>query len=140
MGPGSITVTVDVTCEGLVTLAAQDRRCRPPVPVTVSQYGALTEAEIAQILERADAQSGDDAASESWDALRQAAAGLIVSTENGLAQRATQLEHSDLADVTGAIAQLKQALESDDCAAVESFYAALQTTSQRLVESQHAPT
>ena len=140
MGAGEIEIKAALDAEGLLSLEARDLRCRPAVDAKVAIFGALTSGEIDQIFARAEARRQEDAMADSLEQLRRSAEGLVSNTENTLEVRAQELTHVDLADITGALNNLKQALDSADRSAIEDTYAVLHASTQAMGELEHAST
>ena len=140
LGAGEVEIKAALDAEGLLSLEARDLRCRPAVSAKVGIFGALTPGEIDQIFARAEARRQEDAGTDSLDQLRHAAEGLVANIENALEARSQELTHVDLADITGALKNLKQALDSADRNAIEDTYAVLHASTQAVSELEPAST
>ncbi len=140
LGAGEVEIKASLDAEGVFCVEARDSRCRPALAAKVAIFGPLTPGEIDQIFARAEARRQEDPVSDSLDHLRRSAEGLVANIENALETQAAEFSNVDVADITGALQNLKQALDSADRAAIEDTYAVLHASTQAIGNTEHAST
>jgi molecular chaperone DnaK len=134
-GVPQIEVTFDIDANGLVHVSAKDLGTGRVQNVRIVSNSGLTEAEIQKMVN--DAQSnveGDKKKKELAD-LRNAADGLIYTTEKSLEEYASLLSEKDRGDITVDMANLKKQLETQDPGKIRAGVKQLEGSAYRIADA-----
>ncbi len=134
-GVPQIEVTFDIDANGLVHVSAKDLGTGRVQNVRIVSNSGLTEAEIQKMVN--DAQSnveGDKKKKELAD-LRNAADGLIYTTEKSLEEYANLLSEKDRGEITVDMANLKKQLETNDPTKIKAGVKQLEGSAYRIADA-----
>jgi molecular chaperone DnaK len=137
-GVPQVEVTFDIDANGIVHVSAKDRGTGKEQSMTISGGSALSKDEIDRMIREAEAHAEEDRKRREEAEVRNTAEQLVYSTEKFLADNGDKLPEDGKAKVSGAIADLKKALEGTDVADVRAKHEALAKASQELGSALYA--
>ena len=133
-----IEVTFEIDANGIVNVSAQDLGTGKNQSIRITAQSGLTEQEIQQMVEQAEANKDSDEAKKALADARNNAAALIYSTEQSLEAYGDILEAADRELIEHDLEVLKRSLESSDAGKIENAYKALETSAYRIAEALYA--
>ena len=140
-GVPQIEVTFDIDANGIVNVSAKDRATDKEQSITISGQSNLSDDDIDQMVKDAESHAEEDRQRREAAEIRNNADALVYQIEKLLSDQAEQVSNEDKAEVEGALAVLKEALENEneDVEAIrtasEQLTTVSQTFSQKLYES-----
>ncbi len=141
-GTPKIEVTFDIDANGIMQVSAKDQGTGKEQQIRIEASSGLTDEEIEKMKQEAEANAdADKAAKEKADKIN-AADSLIFQTEKQLSEFGDKLSEGNKTAIQGALDELKEALKSQDTAAMEAkteaLNAAWQAASQEIYQAQQA--
>jgi molecular chaperone DnaK len=121
-GIPQIEVSFDLDANGIVNVKAVDKATNKEQKVTITASSGLTDAEIEQMRQDAEAHAEEDQQKKKLVELRNDADSLIYTAEKTLKEVADakkDIPADDLRAVEDAVAELKSVHANDDAAAIE---------------------
>ena len=140
-GVPQIEVTFDIDANGIVNVSAKDRATDKEQSITISGQSNLSDDDIDQMVKDAESHAEEDRQRREAAEVRNNADALVYQIEKLLSDQAEQVADEDKAEVEGALAGLKEALENENedveaiRAASEQLTNVSQSFSQKLYES-----
>ena len=140
-GVPQIEVTFDIDANGIVNVSAKDRATDKEQSITISGQSNLSDDDIDQMVKDAESHAEEDRQRREAAEVRNNADALVYQIEKLLSDQADQVPDEEKAEVEGALAGLKEALENENedieaiRAASEHLTTVSQTFSQKLYES-----
>ena len=119
-GLPQIEVAFDIDANGIVKVSAKDLGTGKEQKITIESSSGLNESEIERMLKDAEAHAEEDHARMKKVETRNAADAALYSTENMLKDQSEQLSAEHKAELERAVEHLRNAMESDDLATLES--------------------
>lgn len=112
-GMPQIEVTFDIDANGIVNVSAKDKASGKEQKVTIQASGGLSDDEINQMVQDAEAHSSEDKKRKEEIETRNKADSLIYSTEKSLQEHSDKIPQEVKVEIDAAINNLKKALESN---------------------------
>jgi len=137
-GVPQIEVTFDIDANGIVNVTAKDRGTGQEQKITIAGSTTLSDDEVDQMVSDAEKHAEADKAIKELIGLRNNADTLAYSTEKTLADLGEKVESGLKNEITTAITNLREALESDDAEAIKKHHDNLQEKSFKLAEVVYA--
>ncbi|MCL2024923.1 MAG: molecular chaperone DnaK [Coriobacteriia bacterium] len=137
-GVPQIEVTFDIDANGIVNVTAKDRGTGQEQKITITGSTTLSDSEVDKMVSDAETHAEDDKAAKEAIEVRNNADSLAYQTEKMLSELGDGADESMKSEVTSAIANLREALESDDTEAIKAKVEALQEKSMKLGEAVYA--
>ena len=140
-GVPQIEVTFDIVANGIVNVSAKDRATDKEQSITISGQSNLSDDDIDQMVKDAESHAEEDRQRREAAEVRNNADALVYQIEKLLSDQADQVPDEEKAEVEGALAGLKEALENENedieaiRAASEHLTTVSQAFSQKLYES-----
>ena len=139
-GVPQIEVTFDIDANGIIKVSATDKATNKTQDIRIEASSGLTEEEIQQMKQDAEANADADAkAKETADKLN-AADGMIFQTENQLKEFGDKLSDDKKQPIEAALEELKKAYETKDIAvidpALEKINEAWKVASEEMYKAQ----
>tara|TARA_B100001142_G_scaffold137762_1_gene139257 strand:- start:2719 stop:4545 length:1827 start_codon:yes stop_codon:yes gene_type:complete len=140
-GVPQIEVTFDIDANGIVNVSAKDRATDKEQSITISGQSNLSDDDIDQMVKDAESHAEEDRQRRETAEVRNNADALVYQIEKLLSDQADQVPDEEKAEVEGALAGLKEALENENedieaiRAASEHLTTVSQAFSQKLYES-----
>ena len=139
-GVPQIEVTFDIDANGIIKVSATDKATNKTQDIRIEASSGLTEEEIQQMKQDAEANADADAkAKETADKLN-AADGMIFQTENQLKEFGDKLSDDKKQPIEAALEELKKAYETKDIEvidpALEKINEAWKVASEEMYKAQ----
>jgi molecular chaperone DnaK len=139
-GVPQVEVTFDIDAVGRVCVSARDKATGKEQSVIAHPPGGLSEAELQRIIRETDEQAKQNRRRDVLIVIKNKADALIHSTERALAEHGGEIGDAERRAIENAMADLKEALKSDDAEAIRAKTHALDQTSMKLGEAMYART
>jgi len=136
-GVPKIEVTFDIDANGIVNVSAKDTATGKEQKISITSSSGLTEREIDDMVKAAEQHRSEDEERRKAVATRNEAEQLVFSTERMLNENRDKLHNITAKEVESAIAALKDAIESNDTALIESAKAALTKAAHKAAEAAY---
>ncbi|HTW19297.1 MAG TPA: molecular chaperone DnaK [Mycobacteriales bacterium] len=137
-GVPQIEVTFDIDANGIVHVSAKDLGTGKEQSMTITGGSALPKDDIERMMKEAEQYAEEDRKRRESAEARNQADQLVYTTEKFLADNGDKVPSDVRDEVTAAVAEVKQALESDDLDAITRTSAALATVSQKMGQAMYA--
>ncbi|WP_458758954.1 molecular chaperone DnaK [Afipia sp. TerB] len=136
-GMPQIEVTFDIDANGIVNVSAKDKATNKEQQIRIQASGGLSEGDIEKMVKDAEANAAEDKKRrEAVDAKNHADA-LVHSTEKALAEHGAKVGEPERKAIEDALADLKEALKSDDAEAIKAKSNTLAQASMKLGEAMY---
>ncbi|MEH2472850.1 molecular chaperone DnaK [Nitrobacteraceae bacterium AZCC 2161] len=136
-GMPQIEVTFDIDANGIVNVSAKDKATSKEQQIRIQASGGLSEADIQKMVKDAEANAAEDKKRrEAVDAKNHGDA-LVHSTEKALAEHGAKVAEPERRAIEDAVADLKEALKSDDAEAIKTKTNTLAQASMKLGEAMY---
>jgi molecular chaperone DnaK len=134
-GVPQIEVTFDIDANGIVNVSARDKATNKEQSIRIQASGGLSEGEIDRMVREAQAHAADDKRRRELVELKNQGEALVHSAEKTLRELGDKVSPGDKTAVETAAADLKQALEGDDKAAITAKTEELARVSMKIGEA-----
>ena len=140
-GVPQIEVTFDIDANGIVHVSAKDRATGKEQSITITGQSSLDKDKIDQMIADAEAHANEDRERKEQAETRNTADSLVYQTEKMVRENGDKLGEEEKTDIEEKLANLKQALESEEVDlesvknAMEELSVASQGFAQRLYET-----
>ena len=135
-GIPQIEVTFDIDANGILNVTAKDRATGRSQQVAITASTNLNEAEIQRLVREAETNAADDQRRRELIEARNAADQVIYQTEKSLAEMNGSAA-GGRAEVDAHIAQLREALNTEDAARIRQQTEAVQRAAMALGEAAY---
>jgi len=132
-----IEVTFDIDANGIVEVSAKDQATGKQQSIRITHSSGLSQEEIDRLVQDAELHSEEDRRKKGLVDARNAADGLIYSTQKTLAEHADKIEPGTRAEVERAVADLKKAAEGDNADEIRRLTETLTHASHALAQSMY---
>ncbi|MCG9134777.1 molecular chaperone DnaK [Candidatus Poribacteria bacterium] len=119
-GVPQIEVTFDIDANGILNVSAKDTATGKEQKITITASSGLSEAEIDQMVKDAEAHAEEDQQKREQVEARNRADSLVYETEKNLGEFGDKVDDASKEKVNAAVARVKQALEADNHAEIQS--------------------
>ena len=137
-GEPQIEVTFDIDSNGILNVAAKDKKTGKEQNIRIEASSGLSEEEIAKMKREAEENAdADKKAKEEVDKLN-AADSLIFQTEKQISEFGDKLPADKKEPIESALAELKKAHEAKDIAAIDPAMEKLNTVFQAAAQDMYA--
>jgi len=137
-GTPQIEVTLDIDANGILNVSAKDKATGKEQSIVIKASSGLSDEEVEQMVQDAEAHAEEDRKFQELVGARNAADGLIHSTEKSLADLADQVEADEKAAIESAMEALREAVKGEDKDDIEAKTAALSEVAGKLAEKAYA--
>ncbi|MDG5489302.1 molecular chaperone DnaK [Sphingomonas sp. BGYR3] len=131
-GVPQIEVTFDIDANGLVNVSAKDKGTGKEQQIRIQASGGLSDSDIEQMVRDAEQFAEDDKKRRASAEAKNNAESLIHTTERQLADNGDKIDASLKAEIEGAIAETKAAVDSGDAEAMTQKAQALAQVAMKL--------
>ncbi|MGC6400549.1 molecular chaperone DnaK [Sphingomonas sp. FW199] len=131
-GVPQIEVTFDIDANGLVNVSAKDKGTGKEQQIRIQASGGLSDSDIEQMVRDAEQFAEDDKKRRASAEAKNNAESLIHTTERQLADNGDKVDASLKAEIEGAIAETKAAVDSGDAEAMTQKAQALAQVAMKL--------
>jgi molecular chaperone DnaK len=136
-GVPQIEVTFDIDANGIVEVSARDQATGREQSVRITHSSGQTRAEIDRLVKDAELHSAEDRKKKELIDARNAADGLIYSTEKTLADFGDRIETNIRAQVKRAAEDLKRAVQGDNADEINRLTETLTHASHALAQAMY---
>ncbi len=137
-GMPQVEVTFDIDANGILHVGAKDKATGKENKITIKASSGLSEAEIQQMVQDAEAHADEDHKTIELIAARNQLDALIHSTQKSLKEYGEQLNAEEKTAVEAALKEAEEAVKGDDKAAIDAKAEALATAAHKLSEKMYA--
>jgi len=136
-GMPQIEVTFDIDANGIVNVSAKDKATGKEQQIRIQASGGLSDADIDQMVQDAEAHAADDQKRKALVEARNAADSLIYSTEKTLEEYGEKIGEEDKTQIQTDLDALKEAVKGEDSADITEKTEALSKSSMKLGEAMY---
>lgn len=137
-GAPQIEVTFDIDADGILHVSAKDKDTGKEQKITIQASSGLSEDEIEQMVQDAEANKDADAKFEELIQARNQADGMIHGTRKQVEEAGDALSEEDKTQIEEAVTALEKAVKGDDKEAIEAKTQELIQASAKLMEVAQA--
>ena len=137
-GMPQIEVTFDLDANGILNVSAKDKATGKEQSIVIKASSGLSDEEIEKMVKDAEANADADKKFEELISARNTADGMIHATKKSMAEAGDKLTDDEKAPVEAAIAELEEALKSDDKDAITAKTTVLTEASAKIAEKLYA--
>jgi molecular chaperone DnaK len=137
-GVPQIEVTFDIDANGIVHVHAKDMATGKEQSIEIKASGGLSEDEVDRMVNEAKRNEADDGEKRKTVESHNQLDTMIYQTEKLLNENRDKLDEGTISSMDSAIAQAKQALETNDRAQMDSAFEALQTASHGMAQALYS--
>jgi molecular chaperone DnaK len=139
-GVPMIEVTFDIDANGIVNVSARDTATGKEQKITINGSSGLSKDEVNRMVRDAESHAADDKSRRELIDARNQGDALAYAVEKTLGENRAKLPAGDAGRVEAAISQLREALKTDDAAAIRRSTEALQHASHAMAEQMYTGT
>jgi molecular chaperone DnaK len=136
-GVPQIEVTFDIDANGIVSVTAKDKATSKEQQIRIQASGGLSDADIQKMVKDAEAHAGEDKKRRELIEARNQGDALIHSTEKAMSEHGDKVDASQKQAIETAIANLKEAVKSDDNDDIKAKTNTLAQASMKLGEAMY---
>ena len=137
-GMPQIEVSFDIDANGILNVSAKDKATNKEQSITIQASSGLSEDEIEKMVQDAEANAEEDKKFEELVQARNAADTLIHGCKKTLDESADKVEPSEKESIEAAIADLEEALKTEDKNQIEEKTKSLADASSSLAQRLYA--
>ena len=137
-GVPQVEVTFDIDANGILNVSAKDKASGKAQSIIIKASSGLSDEEIDAMVNDAKAHSEEDKKFKELAELRNSADNIIHSSEKSLKDLAGDLADDEKTSIETAITELKDAMKSNDKAAIEAKLSVLTEASGKMAERVYA--
>ena len=137
-GAPQIEVTFDIDADGILHVSAKDKDTGKEQKITIKASSGLSEDEINQMVQDAEANKEEDKKFEELVQARNQADGMIHGTRKQVEEAGDDLSDEDKAQIESAVSELEVAVKGDSKEEIEAKTQALIEASAKLMEVAQA--
>ncbi len=137
-GMPQIEVTFDIDANGILHVSAKDKATGKENKIKIQASSGLSEAEIKQMVQDAEAHAEDDRKAVELVIARNQLDSLIHSTHKSLKEYGDHLSAEEKSAIEAALKEAEEVVKTDDKEAIEAKAEALSTAAQKLGEKMYA--
>jgi molecular chaperone DnaK len=134
-GTPQVEVAFDIDANGIVEVSAKDQATGKQQSIRITHSSGLSQAEIDRLVNDAKLHAEDDHRKKELVDVRNAADGLIYTTEKTLVEQADKIDSGTRAEVERTAADLKRAVKGDNVDEIRRLTETLTHASQALAQS-----
>ncbi len=137
-GIPQIEVAFDLDANGILNVSAKDKGTGKEQSIVIQASSGLSDDEIEQMVKDAESHAEEDRKFEELVQARNTGDGMIHATKKTLEDAADKVEPAEKEAIEKAIAELEEALKTDDKDDIEAKTKALTDASQGLAQKLYA--
>ena len=130
-----IEVTFDIDANGMVNVSAKDRATGKEQRIAISGSSGLAKDEVDRMVRDAEAHAAEDKTRREVIDARNHADSLAWSVEKTVNENRAKLPVGDLSRADAAIAAVREAVKTDDLAAIQRASGELEKASHAIAEA-----
>ena len=136
-GVPQIEVAFDIDANGIVNVSAKDKATGKEQQIRIQASGGLSEADIQKMVKDAEAHAEEDKKRKALAEAKNHADGLIHATDKALSEHGSKVGEGERRAIETAMADLKEALKTEDAEAITSKTNTLAQASMKLGEAMY---
>src|ERR1700716_2847574 len=136
-GVPQIEVTFDIDANGILNVTAKDLATGKDQKITITSSSGLSKQEIELMAQEAEAHASEDTERREQIEAKNQLDSLVYSVEKMLREQGDKISGSERGEVENAVADAKQALQSNDRAAMDKARDTLTAASHKLAEQMY---
>jgi molecular chaperone DnaK len=136
-GMPQIEVTFDIDANGIVEVSAKDQATGKQQSIRITASSGLSQEEIDRLVRDAELHADEDRNKKELVDARNTADALIYTTEKSIRELGDKIDSTTLAEVEGALNDLKRVLESEDTVQIKRLTEVLTQASHKLAASMY---
>ena len=137
-GMPQIEVSFDLDANGILNVSAKDKATNKEQSIEIKASSGLSDEEIEKMVRDAEAHSAEDKKFEQLIIARNTADGLIHATRKTIQEAGDKATDEEKAAIESAIANLEEAIKSDNLEAIDKATEALTEASTPVVQKMYA--
>ncbi len=137
-GMPQIEVSFDIDANGILNVSAKDKGTGKEQSIVIKASSGLSDDEIEQMVQDAEANAAEDQKFEELVAARNAGDGMVHSAKKMLEEAGDKATEEEKSAVETAIGELEEALKGDDKDDIEAKTKALTEASHSIAEKMYA--
>ena len=137
-GMPQIEVSFDIDANGILNVSAKDKGTGKEQSIVIKASSGLSDDEIEQMVQDAEANAAEDQKFEELVAARNAGDGMVHSAKKMLEEAGDKATDEEKSAVEAAITELEEALKGDDKDDIEAKTKALTEASHSIAEKMYA--
>lgn len=119
-GMPQIEVTFDIDANGIINVSAKDKASGKEQRITITAGSGLSDSEIDDMVQAAEKHATEDAARKEEVEVKNQADGAVFQTEKFLRDYGEKLPEDAIAEANNRVEKVKDAINSEDIAAMKS--------------------
>ena len=136
-GMPQIEVTFDIDANGIVEASAKDQATGKQQSIRITASSGLSQEEIDRLVRDAELHADEDRNKKELVDVRNTADALIYTTEKSIRELGDKIDNATMAEVEGALNDLKRVTESEDTAQIKRLTEVLTQASHKLAASMY---
>ncbi|MGD8771079.1 MAG: molecular chaperone DnaK, partial [Desulfobacterales bacterium] len=136
-GMPQIEVTFDIDANGIVEVSAKDQATGKQQSIRITASSGLSQEEIDRLVRDAEFHADEDRNKKELVDARNTADALIYTTEKSIKELGDKIDSATIAEVEGALNDLKGAMEGEDTAQIKRLTEVLTQASHKLAASMY---
>ena len=137
-GMPQIEVTFDLDANGILNVSAKDKATGKEQSIRITASGGLSDDEIEQMVQDAEANAEADKKFEELVAARNTAEGMVHAARKTLEEAGEHATDDERAAIDAAIAESEEAIKGDDAAAMEAATTKLTEATGSVAQKMYA--
>jgi molecular chaperone DnaK len=133
-GVPQVEVSFDIDANGILNVTATDKATNREQNITITSSSGLSESEVEELVQEAASNEADDQIRRDIIESRNQLDNLLYQTEKVLSDNKEKLPEDEVANVETAVANAKEALDSDEIDTLKGAFEALTAASHKLAE------
>ncbi|GHA48502.1 chaperone protein DnaK [Amylibacter ulvae] len=134
-GIPQIEVAFDIDANGIVSVSAKDKGTNKEHKITIQASGGLSDDDIEQMVRDAEENAESDKERKELVEAKNSGEGLMHATEKSLEEHSDKVDPSTVEVIEMSMANLKDALETDDAGKIKAQIQDLQEAAMKLGEA-----
>jgi molecular chaperone DnaK len=136
-GTPQIQVTFDIDANGILNVTAKDMATGKDQKITITSSSGLSKEDVERMAKEAESHAAEDKARREEIEAKNQLDTLVYSVEKMLRDQGDKISGSERGEVENAIADAKQALESNNKATMDNARERLTQASHKLAEQMY---
>src|SRR5215210_5954563 len=136
-GMPQVEVTFDIDANGIVNVSAKDKGTGKEQQIKIQASGGLADSDIEKMVKDAEAHAEEDKKRKAHVEAKNHADSLLHATDKAVAEHGSKVGEDERRAIETAIADLKEALKTDDAEAIAAKTNALSQASMKLGEAMY---
>jgi len=136
-GMPQIEVTFDIDANGIVHVSAKDMATQKEQSIKITASSGLSKEEVERLVKEAQSHTEEDKKKRELVEIKNQADTLIYSTEKNLSEHGDKIGDTEKSNITGAVDELRKAMEGTDMEAIKASMQNLTTASHKLAEEMY---